>query len=551
MAMPISSAMQPPRSTRHYRPAEALPTQLLDHATVCFEEQLYSQSFGLLSSALTAGQGSAGSSQPIAAHVPPVQHLALAATLAVHPSLTTRTKDKDKHVAADDALAYLRNVHAVVGVRGAELDKALQFVPRANVAPRNKRGKTKTRHLDLMAEDGDDEMASTRIRSAYAEKESLWTNAEDFWGVVGWAFNCSVQHKHRWATWKVSLAFMLDVLESDLDARTADSTVTDSMLAHYIRPIGEGRNNKRRLMRAILADGGPKSSPEFGEVWKNETKLPKTKKEDARAGKKRKLDLDNGEFGDYFDGSSDLDSPATSLPRSRSATALPTSRASRRPSGDEEDGEAEDSITCNPRTKSSQSSGVEAFGGIESIQLRQRLLSLLVRFCHNHPTPFLDTEDLFDLYTEFLRPLPLPVFQQLVLSPKRWLDTHAQSSLDQMLLRPLLASTAPAYLANALTQLDFETHYAPFTANTTSVTDNAKVSLLVEDLLRLLWMSGGLVYGAKLRKRVEAGIEARREKAAMDGRRKAGARARDDEDAGVVLGCSGDRMLVCLDMIGG
>ncbi|KAK5120619.1 hypothetical protein LTR85_005977 [Meristemomyces frigidus] len=547
--MAASLARQPSRHTHQHRPAKPLPSLLLNHAIVCFEEQLFSQAFGLLRSALTSGQESAASSHPIAAHVPPLQHLALAATLSVHPRLTTRTKEKDKHAAADEALTYLLDLQKTVGVRDAELDKALQFVPKVHAAPRTKRAKGKTRQSDLLADDDDDEMWSTKIRSTYADRDSLWMNAEDFWDVVGWAFNCSVKHKHRWERWRSWLDFMLDVLMSDLEAHAADDAAGESMLAQYLKPFGEGRNNKRRLMRAILADGGQKSLPEFGELWRNETKLPKPEKKEAKAGKKRKLDLENGEYGDYFDDESDVDSPATSLSRSRSATALPASRTSRQPSGNEEDSEGDDSITCNPRNKPTEPTGIEAFGGMESIRLRERILALLVRFCHLSPDVFLDTEDLFDLYTEFFRPLPLPVFQPLVLSPKRWLGPDEQSSLNQMLLRPLLTSTAPPYDENALTQMEYEVHFAPFAANTTSVVDNAKVSLLVEDLLRLLSQCGGLVYSAKFRKAVEAGIQARREKVGMDGRRKTGARAREDEEGGVAMECSAERMLACLDMI--
>ena len=465
--------------------------------------------------------------------------------------MTSRTWDKDKHAAANDALSYLKTAVKTIGVRGARLDQACKFMPKVQTRDREKSKRAKNKKgrpsLDRIAEDEGEE--DGRIRSLYAGKEALWSNAEDFWSVVGWAFNCSVVHKHRWERWKVWLDFMLDVLSSDLGVRAAEGTVEQCMLAHYLRPIGEGRNSKRRLMRAVLADGGQKSIAEFGEIWKTETKLPKTKKEDERHSKKRKLDLENGEFGDYFDNDSDIDSPAaTSLPHSRSASAFPPSRASRAPSGDLEDRDND-----NPTTSNGKLTGIASFGGVDSINIRKRLLALLVRFCHLSPTTFLDTEDLFDLYTEFLRPLPLPVFQPLVFSASSrqssWLGPNEQSGLDQMLLRPLLASAAPAYNDNALTQSDFERHYAQYAANTTSASDNAKVGLLVEDLLRLLWKNGDLVYSEKLRKAVEKGIKARTDKVAFDGRRKTGAKAKEDEEAAMLMEGSGERMLACLDMI--
>ncbi|KAK5133504.1 hypothetical protein LTR08_007641 [Meristemomyces frigidus] len=550
-----------PPAPQTYRPALPLPTRHLHQATVCFEEELYPQAFTLFDSALLAGQATASSSHVLPAHVPPVQYLAVAATLSVHPSLTTRTRDPERHRAADAAFAYLSHVRSVVGVRHAGLDKALQFTPKAPTVVRSQRGAkgNASRHSELFGagdDDGDgDSLSSTKLRSGLAGKDALWTNAEDFWSVVGWAFNCSVAHPHRWARWKLWLAFMLDVLDSDLAAHTAEQTAERSLIAGYLRPIGQGRNSKRRLMRAVLADGGAKSVGEFGEVWRGETKMAKAeKKGEGRAGgKKRKLDLENGEFGDYFDEDSDVGSSAVSLaPRSRSASAFPTTRGGRQQtsapdlSADENDSEADH----KPNSKAtSQPSSVSSFGGLESITLRQRLLALFTRLSALCPQTFLDIEDLFDLFTESLRPLPLPIFQQLILPAKRWLGANEQCSLDQMLLRPLLASAAPTYNANALTQVEFETHYAPFAANSASAGDNAKVALLVEDLLVLLWREGALGYSGRLRTVVEDGVQARREKCASDGRRKTGLRALEDEEAARVMEGAGARMGGCLDLV--
>ena len=521
---------------------------LLDHCTVCFEEQLYSQAFALLSSALTSGTGSS-----VEAHIPPTQHLALAATLLVHPQLTTRTTSPDKHAAADDALKYLRNVNSLTGSQNSGLDKAFQFTE--NAAP--SRGK---RARALQPEEAIDDEGDVpgQIISSYVGKDSLWSNAGDFWSVVGWAFNCSVAHRHRWDRWKLWLALMLDVLEDDLEARLPDATkayqsggtaavkalLTNSMLAQYLSPIGEGRNNKRRLMRAILADGKQKSIAEFSEIWRHETKPPKQKQDD-RLRKRRKLDLENGEFGDYFD--DDDESPESSVRRSRSVTALSSKRQSRAASADDEESDDEFNGTKSPNTSSSPDD-IEAYGGMGSIYLRQRLLAVLTRFCSMNPDAFLDNEDLFDLFTEFLRPLPLPVFQQFVLPTKPYIGPNSQASLSQMLLRPLLVATAPVYNENALTQAEFEAHYAPYAANNTSAIDNAKVNLLVESLIRLLWLSATLEPTQHLRGVAEQGIAARKDKVEFDGRRKFGASVKAHEEAHIVMDRSAERIMTVLDM---
>lgn len=541
--MPLSRTK---RST--YREAKPLPLSLLDHCTTDIEEGLLSQGFSLLSNALTSGIGSS-----VAAQVPPTQHLAFAATLSVHPKLTTRTTSVDKHTAADDALRYLRQLHSLVGPRNAGLDRAFSFT-NEDFSSRSKRAKTRISDITNVDED------ASRIRSTYADQSSLCSNADDFWSIVGWAFNCSVAHPHRWDRWKLFLDFILDVIEDDLEDRfpqaqeayrsggatSVKAHLKDSLFAQYLLSIGEGRNNKRRLMRAVFANGTRQSLAEFAEIWKHETKLPK-QEEDGRLKKRRKLDLDNGEFGDYFD-DSDEESSIGPTPRSRSVASLRSAQRSAAESEVVDDSDDDESGARTPN-RSSLAPGLETYGGIDAIKVRQRILALLTHYCAMNPDDFLDDEDLFDLYTEFIRPLPLPVFQQFVLPMKPYLGPNSQVSLNQMILRPLLTATAPRYDENALTQDDFVKHYALHPANSTSAVDNARVGLLLENLLRLLWLSGGLRPTEQLRATVQQGIHARKEKVAFDGRKKVGVRAKAEEEALAVLDCSGDRMLMVIDMV--
>ncbi|KAI7201357.1 hypothetical protein KC316_g2080 [Hortaea werneckii] len=531
---------------------EDIPAALLSELLVKLEEGLYPNAFAQLSSLLSAGSYSA---VPSPTRVSPHQIIALAATLSVHPRLTTRARDVETMKNADSALDFLRAVTKDYGVRAGGLGQSLAFVSasgertaRGQRQRGGRRGVIKPSEMsEHSAKDG------FKLRNRYADKDSIWNNAEDFWHVLGWAFNCSILHQTRWKRYFLLLEWMLNALSSDLEYNAKHGTADQSIFAKYLSSVGEGRNNKRRVMRAILADGGTRSTGEFPGIWKNETKPPKRKAEDevAQMDKKKKLDLEAGEFGDYYNNSdSDLESPAAgSLPRSRSATTLLSVKGSRNASGDEQ----------RSQSTAGVSSTLASFGGLDSLDLRRQTLALLVRLSQLSPAIFLDTEDLFDLFTEFLRPLPLPVFQRLVFTgsspfPKdenttRGLGVNEQSSLDQMLLRPLLASAAPAYHDDCLTQADFETHFAPFAANTHSATDNAKVSLLLEDLLLLLWRSENLEWGEDLQTVVERGIEARREKVAFDGRRKKSQRAKEDEEAVAMMENCGERMLVVLELV--
>ena len=149
------------------------------------------------------------------------------------------------------------------------------------------------------------------------------------------------------------------------------------------------------------------------------------------------------------------------------------------------------------------------------------------------PDHFTTLESLYSLYTEHLRPLPLATFAAF-LSPSTLphMVLSARTSLTQLLLRSLISSSAPAPppgmrdedgKADDITLDLLETCYLPYTANTVSAADNAKVSLLVEALLRLLAQHVGLVTTPTLKTAVEDGIAARENKAAA----KAGVRRSD------------------------
>lgn len=521
---PPSSQVEPRKPAPSYRTVQALPAQLLEHCTVCIEEQLYSQAIALLQSTVTAGNGTA---RP--ANVPPTQHLSLLATLVVHPSMTTRTTSKEKHIAADEALRYLHHLNSLTSADASGLAKALQF--RDSGSSRSKRARG--RQSDISSDDENDDPG--RIRSSYAKKESLFGNAEDFWAAVGWAFNCSVAYKDRWERWRLWLEFMLDVLEDDLDSRhrqahespnNKDKIFGKCLLAIYLAPfIDQGRNPKRRIMRAILADGTQPLLNQFPSVYLNETRPPKSKA-DSKIGTKRSLDLDQGEFGDYFDSDSDDNNDTTPgpAPPSRTSTRHSSANVSR------QDSPASSTAATTPTNN--PTSPLATHGGPTALHLRLRLLSLLSHFSSLAPALFLDPEDLFDLYTEFLRPLPLPVFSFLLLSNnnKTGLDPNSLASLTQMLLRPLLSSHAPVSNANSLTPESFAAHFAPFAANVSNAAENSRVGICVEVLLRLLWREGSLGFaGAEVkglvRRAVMEGIKAREERVGSfggDGRRKTG-----------------------------
>ena len=123
------------------------------------------------------------------------------------------------------------------------MGKLLQFGE--NGALRAKRARF--RQSDNVS-DGEDDKPDA-LRSKYANKESLFRNADDFWAMFGWAMNCSVAHKPRWYRWNLWLDFVLDVLERDLISRHVQTkqgpaipiqaqrtTMEASLIARYLAP---------------------------------------------------------------------------------------------------------------------------------------------------------------------------------------------------------------------------------------------------------------------------------------------------------------------------
>ncbi|GAB7345881.1 hypothetical protein MBLNU457_4127t2 [Dothideomycetes sp. NU457] len=538
-----------------FRSIKQLPFELREHCMVYLQEELYSQALTLLNTLLISGNDST-SSVLLPAYVPHPQILTLISTLIVYPSITTRLPDHEKPEAANQAHAYLNHINSIVGSQNAGLNECLQFASQ---------NQPRSRRRDRLPEPDESTFddAELKLTTKAAGEDSLYNQAEDFWSILGWAFNCSVRHLPRWNRWKLWLELMLDILSSDLKQRLAefranpsikgrkDDSLPSPLLSQYLLAANENRNSLRRIMRAILADGSPKSMAEFPSIWKNETRGPKGATI-TRIGEQVKIDSDDEKYGDYNDDSSTPEPASPSLP----TEPTPSTKRRRKP-------QARNSIP------SLEDQPPSSLGDPISIHLRRRVLALLTYHSTSLPD-LINTENLFDLFTEFMRPLPLAQFLA-ILFPSPLSDLNATSSLYQMLLRPILSGDAPVYNANYLTKEDLMVFYLPFPASSTAAADNAKVSVVIEGLLRLLWGQGllddmpdssqdrGRGSGRlakkngkvnKLREAVERGIAARKDKVGTESRkRKAGAAAEEDEFAREVLEASSNRMMALLDMI--
>lgn len=170
-------------------------------------------------------------------------------------------------------------------------------------------------------------------------------------------------------------------------------------------------------------------------------------------------------------------------------------------------------------------------GGLESLALRKRLLSMISKVSERIPSHFMPVYHLYHLFVENIRPLPLPIFQAFVspyVLPE--LTDAQQSTLCELLLFCMRESSAPNTDEEYLNQSKLEQCFLPFAASNASVVDNAKVSIVLEALIILLAKDEKdkmLAVTPSFKEAVENGILHRARRAMEDMRRSQAARGKE------------------------
>ncbi|KAF2091905.1 hypothetical protein K490DRAFT_22657, partial [Saccharata proteae CBS 121410] len=456
------------------RPTRQLSWELSQHAGVFLGSGQYIEGLNLLTNLLTAGTAISSKDANHPALVPPSQHLALVATLIVHPSLNTKSKFPDSILASNEALNYLRLVNQTAGPINARFADAFAFATSDSPL---RSGKWR----NLTSPDSTED--EKPIRSDLANRSSVWNRATDFWHVVGWAFNCSIKHKQRWDRWRQWLELMLDIMEDDWTAcvnlqqqAVAERNVVgkdllqQSIIMRYIT-AGSGSSTSRRqkIIHAILADGSPKSMNEFKEVFSNETTKRKRASPVRRILEKDihpfDLDLDDGE-DEEDDGEAGRRSARHTAPTQKSSIVLLD--------GSSEDDEDD----IETRSKS----GADRLGGIDSVRLRERLLALLVSVAEIDPQSFTTRAALFEAFVEPLRELQVASFAAFIANSLLSPMTHVMFCCKFLLI--CLPISPPTYDIEPPTQSDLVDHFLALPANSGSCVENAKVSILLQSILQ-------------------------------------------------------------------
>ncbi|KAH7170471.1 hypothetical protein EDB81DRAFT_876502 [Dactylonectria macrodidyma] len=517
------------------RDARQLPRELRAHCQIFLEEQLYTCAINLLNSVAASGASKCAPANRRSIAIPPSTHLALLATLVVHPLHTTRVEKKDHLDVSSQALDYLRNVLTLVGPIKADFKTAFRFYS----VPRYGRRWGQYAHAnDSDMSDGDVSVDDEHIRGRISNEGSLWCRGQDFWSTIGWAFNCSTLYPHRWQYWKAWLGFMLDVLEADWEERERcdkeahraagedgemprESREEAMILAYMDQQDGRTQGIKG-ILRALFADGSEISSSAFREIFDKEPRGPR--KQANKRKRDQTLDLENDKFGDYFDDES-LSSGVSEPP-------TPEKPKDSRKSG---------------------FAGVYHPGLVESIDYRLRLFKLLSAATYATRKRS-DLDRLYEGYAASVKLLPLQAFALIVSQRPNPLIAEAHITITKELFHLLLPASYknPAKVdreadsQGCLTTKMLEQCYILNPANTVAMEDNAKLSLVVENAIQLLWMCNMLEFSETLVEAAEKGIQARESKAK---KRRTGKMRGDATDtmAQDVLENSGRRIRILLE----
>ncbi|KAF2193750.1 hypothetical protein K469DRAFT_734944 [Zopfia rhizophila CBS 207.26] len=526
-----------------YRPAKSMTSELGNHTKVYLEDRQYVEGFALLNHLLTSNTSISTPERPYQAFIAPPSQLALASSLIAYPVITTKARSADAQKGANAALRYLRNVQAAIDPLDENLISAFTFP-----YERSRRRTGGYRSVESRSPKSDDGEDSERLSGAAANAQSIWQRADDFWHIIGWAFNCSVAYKKRWERWKLWLEIMLDFVEADWKERMKltreagpekEKILMASLLWQYVASQDpQGRVNRRRIIEAVLAMASSQSKKEFPEIWQEETMEPKPEDQDVKEPKK--IDIENDDFGDYErDDEDEIMENVSTIP-TRASRRVASTRKTPGLYDDDSSSKGED----NPVIYGSDEA-VARLGGMDAIVLRQRLLALLVHVAEALPSHFTPLDDLFDHYTEAFRPLPTILFG-LLLSTSQ-LPQPIQLCLNANLLLPLVSGELPNYTIISPTQEHLERNFLPSGAATNSFAANAKTSLILEQMFMLMMGTKSLTATSSLRKAVEKGIEAR-DKAYGNATRKKGNQHEEDQSK-ELMELSKERLLGLLEVL--
>ncbi|KAK0674214.1 hypothetical protein QBC41DRAFT_385120 [Cercophora samala] len=532
-----------------YREAAQLPYQVKNQIQIHLEEKMYPAALSMLHSLLShcasfsPPSKEQASQPPQKVYVPPPHHLAFVSSLAIHPRFTSAPpyEDNTSPPIRDGAaaLSYLRGLLSIAGPINANFRQAFEFKSPPSSSTFGKRSRRGDICGDWSTSDmsgADSDASSTDVMvGTFAMNGVLWHRATDFWSVLGWSFWCAAFIPGRWRYWKPWIEFMVTVLEQDWDERLAmDEKMTTttthdepypmlkgSLLVNFMEDVARSRKNVlKEVMKALTFALGAGEKAVYGEVFANEKVVgPRNVKRKREEDTMLELDLENGCFGDYGDEEEDLEDEGDSqeLPSSSSRSAPRVRKKTKKAM----EGDASSTTPAAFRLN----------GGVaDTIPLRLRIFRLLSAAAHYLRDPSFPTSELYQSFSDKVRTSPLPVFR-LFLEAHNDLPDFVKVSLYRNIVDDLLPNGGlpdpdrvdrDTNSRNGISEVLMQKCFLPFPAGRITAEDNAKLSLVLENMLWVLYGATDITNAAGLRQAIETGIKAREAKIKGRGRAAAG-----------------------------
>jgi len=461
------------------------------------------------------------------ARVPPPQHLALLSNITIHPSHTSRASEPTHRHTAARARKYLDGVLHLVGPLNANMRTAFSFQTGVSISGRRGRDRERQRASPSDETSSLGSMDSDCVDSRFVNEQSVWRRGSDFWAVLGWAFRCAARHPHRWEHWRWWVEFMIGVLEADWDERTkldveqegfdgdAPSMRLGSLLVGYIDDLrSERKNVQKEVIRTLMAftDDDPSDQAVYREVFDRELAL--ASKEPKRKRAITVVDLEKDQFGDYCGHEEEEDLVSEDEDMGMYHPPSPTPRKSR-PTGRRRGKHKVKEPAAAPFRGPELADGV-----IETISLRLRLFRLLSAAADSVPDRFCKVADLYEMFSDRVRALPIPVFRLFIDTTGAALPDFIYPSFFRNLIMDLLPNNCPkprdvdpgTDADDGISPAILRHCFLPFAANRVMVEDNAKLSLVLESMLWFIYGRDAMLDAEGLGAAVEKGIRAREEK---------------------------------------
>ncbi|KAK4165340.1 hypothetical protein QBC43DRAFT_315761 [Cladorrhinum sp. PSN259] len=512
-------------STHRYRRGIEPPFELKHSIQIHLEEQLYSQAITLLEGLL-----SDSTKTSVPARIATPSQIAFLSTMAIHPHFTSRPSEGGRRSDGNRALAYLRGLVSTVGPLNANFKQAFSFQSKNNVRAAAAAG---GRHRKKVTIKDDDEGSSSgwggasdsdSVTCPFARDELVWLRAQNFWSVLGWSFRCAALHPARWKFWSGWLNLVIvEVVEKDWDERLrmdkeevagSESEVCkyprlrDSIFVAWLEDLrNERKNVLKDVMKALLAftvdDSGDKVV--FREIFDRETVVGPRKLKKRRADTSV-LDLENNLWGDYMD----VEESESEEPEGGGGQSLPVLRRGR----------------GKPAAKDGGAAAFRLTDGIaETIRFRLRLFRLLSAAAHYLPDmKFFSTTHVYQSFSDMVRNLPLPLFP-LFMDADSDLPDFIKVSLYRNVAEDLLPQNRPdpddidkeTNDDNGISTDIMEHCFLPFAASRITAEDNAKLSIVLENMMWVLVSMGEIEDTMSFKNAIEVGIRARENKVKKKG----------------------------------